>query len=354
MITTTMKNAIDKYLKFCKNEKWIYEESYKFEFANFINKNVNWEQQSDQLILDVLLDSQKLKYTGNVTGIQFIQKSGRKKLSEFMSVEDVQQFRKLQESEFFKLNWSNRSMSFTALSAWVASLFPDKLCPVPTTGFDQTIMYLFAPTDEQIPKTGIKYISYCQSYMQKTISFLQEYPIEDLLLQEWNQFYINRPELNIGLKNHLSLIDWVWLSQDFHLFVYRNILGLYSKQNNDLKINTNLEPITVEGNSALANHMRYERDSSFVQKIKSRAIKKNKLLNCEVCGFSFFEEYGEIGLGFIEAHHKIPLSERKGKSITTANDIALVCSNCHRMLHRGNPTLEIEKLKEFIEHSSNT
>lgn len=149
-----MKKAVGKYLKFCKNELWIYEESYKFEFANFINQNVNWEQQVDQTILDIFYRSQRLKYTGIVTGIQFIQKSGREKLSEFITIKDVQQFRILQESDFFKLNWSNRGMSFTALSAWVASLFPDKLCPLPTTGFDQTIMYLFAPADDKIPKQG--------------------------------------------------------------------------------------------------------------------------------------------------------------------------------------------------------
>ena len=31
--------------------------------------------------------------------------------------------------------------------------------------------------------------------------------------------------------------------------------------------------------------------------------------NCQVCGFNFEERYGEIGKGYIEAHHLIPLAE---------------------------------------------
>lgn len=40
-------HSIDKYLKACKNTQWVEDEAYKFEFANYINQNVNWESQSD-------------------------------------------------------------------------------------------------------------------------------------------------------------------------------------------------------------------------------------------------------------------------------------------------------------------
>ena len=121
---------------------------------------------------------------------------------------------------------------------------------------------------------------------------------------------------------------------------------MYIPKNKTIQIAEDREPTAIEGNSVLAQHMRYERSSAFIQKIKKQALAENKMLNCQICGFSFFEKYGEIGEGFIEAHHKKPLSERDGKTKTKREDIALVCSNCHRMLHRGDPALGIEELKQ--------
>ena len=108
------------------------------------------------------------------------------------------------------------------------------------------------------------------------------------------------------------------------------------------------EPIGVDGNSVLAEHLRYERNSSFIYKIKERALAQNKMLNCQVCGFSFLEKYGEIGEGFIEAHHKKPLSEIKQQTLKTECDIILVCSNCHRMLHQDSLAIDVEELKRLI------
>lgn len=73
--------------------------------------------------------------------------------------------------------------------------------------------------------------------------------------------------------------------------------------------------------------------------------------NCEVCGFSFGDSYGEHGDGFIEAHHTIPLADGlREMEITEANIrsyIRLLCSNCHRMIHRGADTLSVEELKNI-------
>ena len=67
-----------------------------------------------------------------------------------------------------------------------------------------------------------------------------------------------------------------------------------------------------------------------------------------MCDFDFHNFYGELGKGFIEAHHRIPLSDIDGESKTELKDLALVCSNCHRMLHRKIDTMSINDLKEKI------
>jgi 5-methylcytosine-specific restriction protein A len=69
-------------------------------------------------------------------------------------------------------------------------------------------------------------------------------------------------------------------------------------------------------------------------------------LACEVCNFDFGVVYGELGTGFAECHHKLPLSE--GVRRTRLEDLAIVCSNCHRMLHRRSLSLSIEQLAELV------
>lgn len=347
----SLTNSIDKYVKACKNSTWVSDEAYKFEYANYVNQNVKWDSQTDEQILQILEKSQKIKYTGNERGIQFVLKSGRERLSKFIGIDDVKLFRQIHNGKHSeKVNWENRGMSFTGLSAWLASLFPEKIYPVPLIGFNETIKYLFETDNEPFPKRGSKYLFYCQSYMQKTEEIMRQYPLENFCLEEWNKYYSENPELGIGIKENLSKVDWVWLVQDFHLFVHRKILGLYKKREKEIKIADELEPTAIEGNSKLATHLRYERNSSLIKKIKQQTILENKMLNCEVCGFSFLDIYGEVGEGFIEAHHINPLSEREGECVTKKEDIALICSNCHRMLHRkeNGKLLSIEELKERI------
>jgi hypothetical protein len=70
---------------------------------------------------------------------------------------------------------------------------------------------------------------------------------------------------------------------------------------------------------------------------------------CMVCEFDFRTKYGQLGTGFIECHHKFELSanwERK----TMIEDVAVLCANCHRMIHVSpNRMPTIEQLREIIE-----
>lgn len=103
-----------------------------------------------------------------------------------------------------------------------------------------------------------------------------------------------------------------------------------------------------EGKHIERLHKFRERSSRVVDDAKKQhANKHNGKLPCEVCGFDFSATYGDRGKHFIEAHHKVPLRElRKGDSVETkVEDLAMVCSNCHRMLHRS-PSLTVEELKK--------
>jgi len=67
---------------------------------------------------------------------------------------------------------------------------------------------------------------------------------------------------------------------------------------------------------------------------------------CEVCDFDFGKSYGRRGERFIEVHHVRPLSV-VGPSRTSLADLSLLCSNCHRMIHRS-PLLLPDELRQHL------
>jgi predicted HNH restriction endonuclease len=79
---------------------------------------------------------------------------------------------------------------------------------------------------------------------------------------------------------------------------------------------------------------------------------------CEVCNFDFSEVYGMHGLGFIEVHHKEPIHEMdlagtKSQLQHALEQVVLLCSNCHRMVHREKgKMLSISDLKAIIQKAS--
>ncbi|HYE56738.1 MAG TPA: HNH endonuclease [Chitinophagaceae bacterium] len=106
----------------------------------------------------------------------------------------------------------------------------------------------------------------------------------------------------------------------------------------------------IEGQIIYKLHKIKERDISIVHAKKKQVLVKNGYLDCEVCTFNFERFYGPFGKGFIECHHRTPLSKFKMEVKTKLEDLALVCSNCHRMLHRNINALTLEELKTKIEY----
>lgn len=101
-----------------------------------------------------------------------------------------------------------------------------------------------------------------------------------------------------------------------------------------------------EGRILYSVHRRRERNNALVRRKKAEAVLAISL-SCEICGFDFRETYGEIGRGFIECHHMLPISEMIEGSKTRLEDLILVCSNCHRMLHRKRPWVTADELRSF-------
>lgn len=95
--------------------------------------------------------------------------------------------------------------------------------------------------------------------------------------------------------------------------------------------------------SRLVNY--YERN----RKLRAAAVRYHGTI-CKVCGFDFHQVYGDIGHNFIEVHHLVPVSSIKEESIIDyKTDMTVLCSNCHRMVHkRKDDPLTIDELRQLI------
>ncbi len=106
-----------------------------------------------------------------------------------------------------------------------------------------------------------------------------------------------------------------------------------------------LLPVGREGSRLARLHFCRKRKRSFVLAKRGQVLAATGRLACEACGFDFREVYGGLGDGFCEVHHRIPLSEAEADVETKLEDLGVVCSNYHSMLHRAEPFLTIEQLQ---------
>ncbi len=106
----------------------------------------------------------------------------------------------------------------------------------------------------------------------------------------------------------------------------------------------------VEGKLLYNRHRSRERDPK-LRKDKILATSRAGLpIACGVCSFDFAAVYGIRGHNYIEVHHVLPLHV-SGETRTKISDLALLCSNCHRMIHRGNPWLTPAELSILVKLS---
>ncbi|MEU4539005.1 HNH endonuclease [Streptosporangium sp. NPDC023825] len=103
----------------------------------------------------------------------------------------------------------------------------------------------------------------------------------------------------------------------------------------------NLSPVeeefsAMEGQLLVRLHVARERSRGLRERKISAVLGSGQSLECQICNFGFEETYGELGKGYIEVHHRLPL-HASGKTRTALEDLILLCANCHRMCHRKHP-----------------
>ena len=118
--------------------------------------------------------------------------------------------------------------------------------------------------------------------------------------------------------------------------VFENLIAIEESEKEEHSTKT-------EGGLKVYISKRVERNPS----LRNAALKIHGY-DCMVCGFNFEKAYGEWGKDWAEVHHLTPMYETKKSKIQTdpKKDLAVVCANCHRMIHRKKGiVLTIDKLK---------
>ena len=97
-------------------------------------------------------------------------------------------------------------------------------------------------------------------------------------------------------------------------------------------------------------HLRIERNSKGAEKAK-----EHHGTICQACCFDFEKQYGLLGRDYIEAHHLKPLGKLEEGVVVdydVATDFAVLCANCHRMIHRTKNVGDLVGFKAMLKHSS--
>jgi hypothetical protein len=155
--------------------------------------------------------------------------------------------------------------------------------------------------------------------------------------------YSSKAVLGVGHK--YSGAGWVPLrSDDFH-GGEQTLTCLRKLGFTEFTSDPNEAEAYVEGERQRRETLFFTRNPKLV-----RAAKSHHGVMCQACGFDFAAIYGSWSDGYIECHHLEPLAERDGVAgNTSVSEVAVLCSNCHRMVHRRRPALSLEELKTLIE-----
>jgi 5-methylcytosine-specific restriction protein A len=146
-----------------------------------------------------------------------------------------------------------------------------------------------------------------------------------------------------GLKNTSKIDREVWeefgddpaLTHELGKLIRQSIVII-----NDFPLPEDEEEFS-EGKSATKVHIRRERSRKLRMELFALRLKQGGL-SCDLCTIDGSKIDPALRDSMFESHHIIPLSVA-GEKKTKVKDMALLCANCHRLLHRA-----IAKRKQWL------
>ena len=106
-------------------------------------------------------------------------------------------------------------------------------------------------------------------------------------------------------------------------------------------ISVEFDPVAIEGELRLFLHLRRER-SAALAKAKRDDARNRGVLKCEACHLVVDNVYPGLDGDVFEVHHRRPLADLEEEVETHLEDLAILCANCHRAIHRTKPLMTVE------------
>jgi len=104
-----------------------------------------------------------------------------------------------------------------------------------------------------------------------------------------------------------------------------------------------------EGRLLARLHVYRERDRAFSKRVRGYYLSKgNGKIECNACRKFPVNVYGPLGHSAIEVHHKVPIEELQPDTVTTLTEMAVLCANCHRVVHSKRPCLLVEEVGDLV------
>jgi hypothetical protein len=103
-----------------------------------------------------------------------------------------------------------------------------------------------------------------------------------------------------------------------------------------------------EGNPKMVTHLRRERKPGLAEDKKAQFRRMHGKLFCEACDCDH-SEYGRLAEKVFEVHHLRPLAKLRKAQKTKLSDLGVLCSNCHRAIHRTKPMRSIAAFSRMLE-----
>jgi 5-methylcytosine-specific restriction protein A len=168
--------------------------------------------------------------------------------------------------------------------------------------------------------------------------------------------FVNKGQKGLPNGNHLEEVVWNEFASDpvrlaaVAEAIRKGASEASTEPNTTLPTEAPIDPDEEfqEGAVLTRLHKRRERDPKASAKKKAAVLQETGRLQCEACRFDFAVAYGELGIGFAECHHRLPLASLGSRMRTRLADLAILCANCHRMIHKTRPLMSVEEFKRVV------
>lgn len=213
-----------------------------------------------------------------------------------------------------------------------------------------------APIDQRVLATKVAHLRALQLHLGQDLRNLSDAALRNRIgaEAEWLRWRV-LPSNVVTLSAPVPLPQQIYNSKHYRItkpqLVSQHAFARIEKIANASQARRGVVPSTIaaeEGGLFTATHSARERSPGLAVAAKEAFLRKHGRLFCEACGFDFGTRYGPRGRDFIEAHHSVPLANLSGRTLMRVSDLRMLCSNCHRIVHHGEPWLSMEELVELL------